>query len=262
MTMGDEARHPTETLQDALDRRLDPVALAELNTHLSSCASCRRELEALRWAKERAASLASFDEPADLDARLRTALDGEDRARASSGARSRRLIFWLAAAAALAAAVWIGGRLRTVSAPDSVASTYRAYGSRALPLEIASGEPVEIERHLARALPFPTRVFDLGMMGFALEGGRVQEVAGREGALIAYRAADGRVLLCQMYEGSVSDLPAPVERRTNEGITFQIYRDGEVNLIFWQEGGVVCVLAADGDLEAALQLAFAKAVRI
>jgi hypothetical protein len=121
---------------------------------------------------------------------------------------------------------------------------------------------VEIERHLARALPFPTRVFDLGMMGFFLEGGRVREVAGREGALIAYRAADGRVLLCQMYEGSVSDLPAPVERRTNEDITFQIYRDGEVNLIFWQEGGVVCVLAADGDLEAALQLAFAKAVKV
>lgn len=68
-------------------------------------------------------------------------------------------------------------------------------------------------------------------------------MADREGALIAYRAADGRVLLCQMYEGSVSDLPAPVERRTKEGITFQIYRDGEVNLIFWQEGAVVCVLA-------------------
>jgi anti-sigma factor RsiW len=169
---------------------------------------------------------------------------------------------WLAAAAAVVAAVWFGGRLRSESALESVASAYRAYGGGALPLEIASGEPAVVEAHLTSALPFGVRVFDLGMMGFALEGGRVREVAGREGALIAYRAADGRVLLCQMYVGRTADLPAPLERRSNEGITFHIYRDGELNLIFWQEGEVVCVLAAEGDLESALQLAFAKAVRV
>ncbi len=180
-----------------------------------------------------------------------------------SRARLRRLVPWLAAAAALVAAVWMGGRFRTSSVPDSVADVYRAYASNALSLEVASNDPIELERYfLGRGLPFPTRVFDLGMMGFPLEGGGVRPVGGRDGLLIAYRGADGRVLLCQMYEGSVADLPEPIDRRTNDGITFHLYRDGDVTLVFWQEGAVVCVLAAEGDPETAIQLAFAKAVRL
>jgi hypothetical protein len=65
-----------------------------------------------------------------------------------------------------------------------------------------------------------------------------------------------------MYEGSVSDLPDPIERRTNDSIDFYLHREGELTLVFWQEGGVVCVLVGDGDPEAVLGLAFAKAVRV
>ncbi len=264
--MGDEAQHPTDSLQDALDHRLDPASRAALDAHLSTCEKCRLELAALQWTKEQARSARHSEEPVGLEARLRAVLDEEERAlpgaASVSRARLRRLVPWLAAAAALVVAVWMGGRFRTSSVPDSVAGVYRGYASNALSLEVASADPAELERYLGRVLPFRTRVFDLGMMGFPLEGAGVQPVGGRDGALIAYRAADGRVLLCQMYEGSVADLPEPIGRRTNDGITFHLYRDGDVTLVFWQEGAIVCVLAAEGDPETAIQLAFAKAVKL
>lgn len=265
--MGDEAQHPTDALQDALDHRLDSAARARLDEHLSSCAKCRRELAALQWTKDQARSARHSEEPVGLEARLRGALDEADRVApgAASGSRTRlrRLVPWLAAAAAVVAAVWMVGRFRTSSIPDSVSDGYRAYTSNALPVEIASSDPPELERYFVeRGLPFTVRVFDLGMMGFRLEGARVDRVGGRVAALVAYRGADGRVLLCRMYQGSVADLPEPIDRRTNGGITFHLYRDGEVTLVFWQEGTVVCVLAAEGDPETVIQLAFAKAVKL
>lgn len=262
--MIDEAQHPKDALQDALDRRLAPEELAEIEAHLASCLICHRELEALRWTKAQVASAKILEAPAKLENRLRRALDEED-ARSESASlprqRLRRLAPWLAAAALLAA-IWIGGRFWTSSIPESVADVYRAHASGRLPLEVSSTDVGELERYFAGSgLPFPTRVFDLGMMGFSLEGGGVVPVAGRDGALIAYRAGDGRALLCRMYEGSVADLPEPIDRRLNEGITFHVYREADVTLVFWQEGPVVCVLAAEGDPEAALELAFAKAVK-
>jgi len=261
-----EAQHPTEALQDALDDRLDSSSRAKLDAHLSSCETCRLELAALKWTKAQAASLRDSEAPMDLEARLRAALDREDRSvpdqLAPPPRLPGRLLPWLAAAAALAAAVWIGGRFWMTTVPDSVAGVFRAHSSNALSLEVASSDAAELEGYLASVLPFSTRVFDLGMMGFPLEGARVQRVGGRDGALIAYRAADGRVLLCLMYEGRVSELPEPIDRHTNDGIAFQLYRDGELTLVFWQEGAVVCVLAAEGDPDAVLQLAFAKAVRL
>jgi hypothetical protein len=65
-----------------------------------------------------------------------------------------------------------------------------------------------------------------------------------------------------MYLGHVSELPPPLERRTNGGITFYLYQMKGTTLVFWQEGAMVCVLAGDADLETIVQLAFAKAVRV
>lgn len=65
-----------------------------------------------------------------------------------------------------------------------------------------------------------------------------------------------------MFRGRVADLPEPIYRRSNDGIVFHLYRDKEVSLAFWQEGGVVCVLAGEGDPETVLQLAIAKAVKV
>jgi hypothetical protein len=262
--MADDAKHPTDVLQDALDHRLDPARQAEVEAHLKSCSSCRHELMALRWTKAQAASLKRVDEPFALGDRLRSALDEEDRrAGGSVTARRRSLGPWLATAAAVAAAVWISSWFLVPSVPLAVAEELRAYASGEFSVERRTAVPSELEAYFAqRGLPFPVRVFDLGMMNYGLEGGGLREVDGREGALILYRGTDGRILLCRMYAGSVGELPTPLERRSNQDNAFHVYRDGEVTLVFWQEGDVVCVLAGDADTETVVQLAFAKAVKV
>jgi len=264
--MADDAQHPRHALQDALDQRLDSAQLHELEAHLAGCDHCRRELESLRWTKACARSAPSFEHPPDLEARLRRALDEEDRGRGGAAApRSPVRSFWpwLTAAAALAAAIWMGGRFWTSSIPEAFAKEFRALRTNALPLEIESEDPGELEAYFSRSgLPFPMRVFDLGMMAYHLEGATVRPVKGDPGALVAYRGPEGRSLLCRMYLGRLNDLSEPMDRRTNDGIAFHIYRDSDLTLVFWEEGAVVCVLVGDGDPEAVVQLAFAKAVRV
>jgi anti-sigma factor RsiW len=263
--MAQDEQHPRDALQDALDERLDPERLAEVEAHVRSCDACRRELEALRWTKAQARSARGASLPPDLEASLRGALDAEDRTRRAARPRSRlrALAPWLAAAAAAAAAIWMGGRLRSGSIPVFVAAELRAHRSGALPRDVESEDPEELQEYfLGSSLPFPMKVYDLGMMAYRLDGAAVRPVRGRPAALVAYRGPEGLSLLCRMYQGSLAELPEPAERRTNGGIAFHVYRDADVTLVFWEEGAVVCVLAGDGDPEAVVQLAFAKAVRV
>ena len=270
-----EPLHPTDALQDALDGRLDAEALAALDEHLATCAQCRRELDALRWTKAQlAASRTVLDVPDDVTARLRRALDDEDRGTRSRGSspasvdrQAPRVWRWIAgaaAAAAIIAVIWIGGR-RIVgeTPPAEAAAAFRGFVSGEIPLSIETPDPKSLEIQLnAAGLGFQSRVFDFGMMNYRLTGGGVHRLAGRRSAAFVYRGPDSRALVCQMYEGSVRDLPSPAQRRTNEGIEFSVYREGDLTIVFWQEGPIVCVLVADGDPEAAVKLAFAKAVKV
>jgi anti-sigma factor RsiW len=283
--MADEHAHPIGALQDAVDGRLSADGRATLDAHLAGCEACRRELEALAWVKRQAAGpgRAATDVPADLEAWIRRVLDDEDAAHAAmapgsprssapgeTGRRqdpARRTIkgrlAWLAAAAALALIVWFATRPASSSVPDLVASDFSSFAAGTLALELETADPPALESHLGRAgLGFPARVFDFGMMDYRLIGGGRHRVGGAPSALFAYEGGSTLRMVCQMYAGRAGDLPSPAERRTNEGVEFLVYRIGDVTLVFWQEGAIVCVLAANGDPEAAIRLAFAKAVRV
>ena len=108
----------------------------------------------------------------------------------------------------------------------------------------------------------PTHVYDLGMMGFTLSGGRVHIVAGRPSALFAYRDSGGAWLLCQMYPGTVDELPAGSDVRTRDGIRFHTFRREAVTVVFWQEGAIVCALASDLPPAQVVELALAKAMKV
>jgi anti-sigma factor RsiW len=175
----------------------------------------------------------------------------------------RRLVLAGGLIAAVAVAVVLVVRSRTPDFRDSVARDFSAYSSGELVLAVQARDPATIERYFAgNGIPFTTRVFDLGMMGYELSGGRVNRLHGRASALFAYRESDGRLLVCQMYEGSVAERPPAAETRVNNGITFFVHRVGWTTLVFWQEGDVVCVLASDAAPEDVIQLAFAKAVKV
>lgn len=270
--MSEKPVHPIDALHDAISGRLRGAARAELDGHLAACDACRHEFELLSALRRGMAAPAdaAVPVPADLEAGLRQALDAEDRARGSAPGTGpawtgRRWIGWGAAAAAAAvlAVVLVQRGSFAPNAAEEVAQDLRRYAAGTLAVDTRTADPVVLERRLASAgLGFPARVFDFGMMAYQLGGGGVHRVQGRASALFVYDGPDALKLLCQMYLGSVDDLPAPTERRTNNGIDFLVYREGEVTVVFWQEadGRVVCALAGNGDPETAVQFAFAKAV--
>lgn len=261
--MTDNANHLGVTLQDFLDERLDAARRAEVRTHLAGCPQCRSELEALRWVRDVALKqLPVEDVPPALAARVAAALDAADKQpvrrrwgrRAVAGAL-------LAVAAVVLLLVSPSGTGDTL--PEAVARDFAAYRDGTLPLTLHTSDGAAVERFfVAGGAPFAMRVFDLGMMRYQLVGGRVHRLRGLPSALFVYRGPDGRDLVCQMYEGRLADLPLSDDLREHNGITFRVYRAGPITLVFWQEGGVVCVLASDAESEAVIQLAYAKAVKV
>ena len=67
-------------------------------------------------------------------------------------------------------------------------------------------------------------------------------------------------MLCEMFAGKMTDLPATTEVREHNGIRFQLYHTDNLTAVFWPEGAVICVLISDAPPEQVTQLAFAKAM--
>jgi anti-sigma factor RsiW len=273
MTAAD--RHPDELLDGWIDGRLDGDERREVEAHLAGCERCRRQAEALRAAVAAVrAGLPDSPPPADLAARVTAALDAEDargegpapvvhpRARERTGGRRWR---WSVAAAIAAAAalvvvaLWLGSRSGGDLAGDLEAA-YAELERGGVPAALETHDAGEVERRWQRAgLGFPARVFDLEAMGIHLAGGGATTLAGRPAALAAYRS-DGGLLVCWMFEGAASELPAAVEIRHHGGFEFHVYRRGGRTLVLWQEGSVLCALVGRGDPENVIALAVAKAM--
>jgi anti-sigma factor RsiW len=268
--MTDAANHLGLTLQDFLDDRLDATRQAEVRAHLQDCPQCRGELEALRWVRDSALKrLPAEQVPPTLAGRLASALDEADR-QARAAAQPTIAPRWrkwagtgVAALLAAAALVLLVLSSSKTDLPKAAARDFAEYsnGRLALDLRSSDGEAVE-SLFAAGGIDFRTRVFDLGMMQYQLVGGRIHRLGNRASALFAYRGPEGRGLVCQMYEGRLGALPRPDDVRNQNGIMFQIYRVGELTLVFWQEGAVVCVLVSDAESESVIQLAYAKAVKV
>ena len=259
-------RHLGEELDLLIDGRLVPERRSQVEAHIAGCGRCRRELDSLRSAKAALQDrLREREVPPTLPARVTAALDRVDR-ESGARARPRQVVRGLAVGLGIAAAAVLAFLLLRAPREDIIAAAAEdlaRVSDAELPLDLETTDPTALERHFAQSdLPFAARVFDFGMMGYQLLGGRVDRVEGRPSALFAYRGEDGRIIVCQMYEGWLEELPVAVEERENDGIRFRIYRVGDTTLVFWQEGTVVCVLTSYGDPEEAIQLAFAKAIRV
>lgn len=268
--MDRESRHYKEEIQELLDNRLSPHARAQLESHLGVCPECCRELEALRWTKQFSSRhYAASTMPASLEENLLQALDLEDRSHSPENQTSR---FWWPSQRPIlvygflvfAAVILIFSYfIKFPQLPSEVAQDYWNYGDQKLPLDLETSDVKEMENFfLDHGIHFETRVFDLGMMNYGLAGGRVHQLINRQSALFVYRREGNKRIICQMYPGKATELPAGSMLRQNNGIQFHIYRLKELTLVFWQEGAVTCVLTSDIDGEEVIQLAFAKAVKI
>jgi anti-sigma factor RsiW len=267
--MSDQSRHFEEEIQELLDGRIAPAERKRLEEHLAACAECRQTRVDLVLARRALrAGVPAVGVPGDVVAAVAAALDREDRkllaphspTPAAGPSRGRRLAYaLLASAAVVAAALWL---FTPRSLPDAVAKDFAQYRSGRLPLQLETDDVQKLEGFFsARGIPFRTRVFDLGMMGYRLVGGRVDSLARRPSALFAYRGPADRILICQMYEGSARELPAGGHQLRHGDFTFHVYRRDGKTLVFWEEGAVVCVLTGDFDAKEILDLAFAKAMK-
>jgi len=257
-------RHFGEELQDLLDGRLAESARAEIAAHVARCPQCGHELAELERGRAAARSLPALALPADLAGRIARALDGEDGASTRHAQRNISPRWRFIAAGLIAAAVLIALLLlpsATGSLPSAVASDFAGYRDAPLALELRTGDPSTLERFFAdRGIPI--HVFDLAMMQYRLMGGRVHGLRGRRSALFAYAGPNGVPVICEMYGGTLAELPDGAEERIHDGITFRIYHVRGVTLVFWQEGAIVCVLASEQNTDQVLQLAYAKALKI
>jgi anti-sigma factor RsiW len=249
-------RHPS--LDDLLDRRLSGEEHRAAELHLGDCDRCRTEwlhLSAMRELLRRTAD--AQEVPEEVRQRVEAALQRAHRP-------TPRLT-WIAAAATLAAAavlvvmmIVLGQR----NQPEDAAGHYRSVAATPATLETRTSKPAELERWFAERLPFKPDVYDFAMMGLELRGGRIEDIDGAPASVAVYRDSSGRVVVCEMYLGSAEDLPEPVQRREHNGIEFLVYEHEGVQLVFWQEGSVICVLSAEMPREELLALAFAKAKRV
>ena len=266
-------RHFKEELQDLVDNRLAAGLRAEVERHLETCVECQRELDALRWTKQFAGRFFPVTEaPAELREKILRELHPPAREVEASRAPTPGLRWWrvkpglrpyFAAAAtvlviAIAALLFWPGSPRL---PEVVARDFRAFQTQKLALELSTGDVKQMETYFTqRGLTFNTRVFDLTMMNYRLEGGRVEPSRRQPRAQFVYRGPANQSLLCQMFVGRVAELPAGAVVRENKGIQFHVYETSGLTSVFWQEGAVVCVLISDIPKEEVVQLAFAKAM--
>lgn len=274
--------HPDNWIDLWIEGDLGDAERRELEMHWETCGRCRRVRDAL-LATRRALGALAKDEavPAGFEERLSVALDDVDRrtsARARGAAsptassttphRRRAARFFLAVAAVLAALVGAGwwlisrppGPDASVRVLDDAFGAHRQLVAAGVPANARTDDPQEIEARWRRGgIVFPARVLDLGAMGVALAGGDTSRLGQALAARTFYEGGAGR-FICWMFEGEGSALSSPAERRRHRGFLFRIYRRGEVTLVTWQEGAVTCALSGDGDPEAVIALAFAKAM--
>ncbi|HSE66888.1 MAG TPA: hypothetical protein VLB12_07870 [Gemmatimonadales bacterium] len=260
--------HLGEVLQDLLDGRLGEAERSRAEVHLAGCIRCRRELEALRWVKSDVLR-STGDEPLPpaLAERVRAGLDAVDAESKKPDTRPvRPVVRWAVAAGIVAVAALAFMMLRRPSsslAPDRVAQDFTEFVEGRLPLDTTTSDPHTLESFLNRnGVGFPLRIFDLGMMRYTLVGGRVQKLTNRAGALFVYRGEDDGTLICEMHLATLASMPPAEETRVLNGIQFHIYRRGGTTLVYWQEGGEVCVLVGDAPYETVIELAAAKAVKV
>ena len=259
-------RHPeSERLHELLDGRLSAADRLALEEHLRTCDRCQRELERIRSTRDvvRRSLGQPADVPASLRERVRSAIERESR----QPVRPRFARPWQLAAAVVAIALVIAVAVvvmlerRRIDFPAEAVRNYTVVDTGTTHLELMTSDVQELERWFNSRLDFPSRVLDLGMMGYRLVGGRVSSVGPRRSALFVYRHDRGELLVCEMYKGQVKELPAGLERRTHNDIEFLIAQRNGVTAVFWPEGEVVCVLTSKAPRDEVLSLAFAKAMK-
>lgn len=281
--------HIDHVLDDWLDGRLSAEEGQAVSRHLDACEACRSLADGLRLTRQ--VLREDVGDPAlpdGLEAGVFSALDREDEATRASArgsrtdsppltVRPRRWRTWIPLAAALAVAALAGflfalretprpidgppdpvPAARQPGAVDAVFADYAAVLKAPAAFEVESAEALA-HRWQQANLDFPVRVLDLSEIGVPLVGGAARALGGQPAAMALYQGLEG-LIACWMFPGEEADLPPPLAEHERGEFRFKVYRRGDASLVVWREGDVLCALAAPGEVQQVLDLAFAKAM--
>jgi anti-sigma factor RsiW len=226
---------------------------AAFETHVASCADCRRLLEEDRAvaAKVRA-SLPLYEAPAGLRERVEGLVyAAPPRRRALSHTRAWALGLAAGLAVALLAAVLaVGGR---PAAPASefaslAVDTHLRYARGQLPLEVASDRPEAVSGWFAGRVPFHLALPDYPVAPgdtkpYHLAGGRLVSFQRDYAAFVAYRMDEQPVSLLVTSSDRVRPQGGEVVR--SGALHFHVESVAGLNVITWTDKGLTYALASD-----------------
>lgn len=213
-----------ELLSPYLDGELAPDEHERTSAHLDGCEACRARLESYRALKHALARLPAREAPPEA---VRVRIEAARQAsRQGAGAHRTWLLASLAAGGmALAASLLL--LARGPAMPDGLADALAADHLESVPavkpMQIASGNPVEVARFFAGTTPFAPVV--PGLPETRLLGGRACKIEGRRVELLFYDD-DGRVL--SLF---VSDRPLGTGCRQARGLTVCSRDAGELSFV-------------------------------
>jgi Putative zinc-finger len=157
--------HPNETaINDYVDEALEPAERREIDRHLESCAACRRLVDDLREVRDVAATLELREPPVRSWTRLERAIKLDQRHAVASKTTigrawlGRQQLAWLAAAAALVVATYVGMRVlpdrtRVASAPGAASGVDPSASARAdTSAQAVEAELRQAEDHYEKAI--------------------------------------------------------------------------------------------------------------
>ncbi len=231
-----------------VDGELSARESAAFEQALTTCADCRRRLEAARALSGLLRGLPAERAP-DL---LRARLERDLQASTSEPRPAPRLwMRWSAIAAGLVVAVgigWLGGTLTGQGRRESneVIASYLRVAMAEAPVEVASSDRHTVKPWFAGRIDYAPPVHDLTVDGFPLMGGRLDVVSGRKVAVLVYRRNQHRVVLSLWPANAKGDIAPTVTKRDGFG------------LAEWRHAGFD--MRAVSDLSPADMTAFATAV--
>jgi anti-sigma factor RsiW len=214
-------------IQAEFDDELDAAQLVAAQRHRRGCARCTQVYEELQQISQRLRATPRFDAPGSLRANLSKQLTHTPppswpthRTRTTHGRHSRWphvLVGAVSGAAVAALAMFMILPSRPSTSELLVDSHVRALQSPSHLLDIVSTEHHVVRPWFAGQLPFAPPVKDLALLGYPLQGARIDVIGGQPVAVLVYRAGRHSVDLFVWPDSRQS----PVEPRAARGFNLK-----------------------------------------
>jgi len=231
-----ECRDAIDRLSPFLDDELDPVASAEVASHVESCPDCAAALEQQRKLHSILERDLEYHPASDL---LRARVMRDFQAAVRSGARARPAVrpwHWLGAAAAvlaLASGTWLAttlapGRADDLLAREAVSSHIRSLMPGHL-TDVTSTDQHTVKPWFAGKLDYSPPVTDFAGAGYPLIGGRLDYMQDRPVAALVY--AHGKHAINVFVWPAAGGGPALAPAGTRQG--YHVIHGTNAGMRYW-----------------------------